>query len=170
MDLNRDLETQRMTLLRLLARWAFMLGILSGGPLALPVPRWARTFADTLLTRAEYAAQIMVLVSSRLQTTSGLADPIGAPCSQRPRTHDAPSVQALIRRIAALRDTLENLHRHTRRLLRVQIIAGEAFDWLKRPVSIPARDRVRPSHADWVAPKETRPPDKPGLLSFVGSW
>ena len=167
MDVERALETQRMKLLRLLARWAVVLEILAGGPLALPVPRWVRAFIDTLLTRAEYAAQILVKVSGRLQSTSGLADPINAPRPLCPQTDDAPSVQALIRRIAALREMLENLPRHARRLLRVRIIACDSFDWSKRLDFTQARDRLVPCNADWIASKEARPPDKPGLFTSL---
>ena len=70
-DFKRALETQRVKLLRLLAGWVFMLGILSGGPFALPVPRWVRAFFETLVIRAEYAAQSLVQVSVYLNTSAG---------------------------------------------------------------------------------------------------
>ena len=162
MDLERALETQRARLLQLLAGWVVMLGFLSAGPLALPLPRWVRAFFATLVTRAEFAAQSLVQVSACLQITGGAVDPVRGqrPAPTSEATSDVPSTQALFQRIEALRLLLETLPRHTRRLLRVQKSVGVAFDY-----SVPLRVLVSQDHgakagANWVAPRVERPPDK----------
>ena len=165
-DLKRALETQRAKQLRLLAGWVVMLGVLSGGPLALPVPRWIRAFFETLLIRAEYAAQNLVRVSVCLQAAGGLVDPISAPRPCVGAFDDVPSAQALIRRMIALREVLENLSHHARRLLRVQKIAGAAFDFTASSQMVKMRGWLRPDSTDWTAPRIERPPDKESGLGL----
>ena len=162
MDLKRALETQRVKLLRLLTGWIFLLGVLSVGPLALPVPRSVRTYFETWLIRAECAAQYIFQASALMQGVGGVAS------TKRPMLRsnheeegDVPSARALIRRMNALRDLLENLPRYPRRLLTVQTDAGEAFDWSTSSLSAETRDRMTTTGSvDWALARIERPPDK----------
>ena len=166
-DLKRALETQRVKLLRLVTGWVVMLGILSGGPLAVPLPRWVRAFFETLLIRAEYAAQDLVRVSTYLQANSGLVDPVGLPRPCSEPNEDVPSALELIQRMKALRDVLEDLPRHARRLLRVLKTDELAFDFAAPPRLALGRDRLGAIGMGWIAPRVERPPDKIASVSMV---
>ena len=71
-DLERNIETQRLKLLRLLAGWIAMLEVLSFGPVALPVPRWVRAFFDKVLVRAELSAQFLMRATALMHAADGL--------------------------------------------------------------------------------------------------
>ena len=164
MDLERSLETQRVKLLRLMAGWVAVLGVLTFGPVALPAPRWVRACFDAVLTRAELATQFLVRASALMHGADGLmVSPLVA-CARKQQDADVPSAQVLFARMEALRDVLTNLPRYARRLLRVRKQAGEAFDFTEPSRVAPARVRFAGRHADWTAPRIERPPDK--SLSF----
>ena len=166
MNVERALETQRVKLLRLLTGWFAVVVLLSAGPLALPLPVWFRSFLAGVLTRAEFAAQCLVRVSVCLQAHGGGCGAYDVPRSDFALGSDEelrdalPSSEVLIRRMNALRDLLENLPRHARRLLSVQTVVGEAFDFRAPPRAFLSRDRLTTAGADWIGPRVDRPPDK----------
>jgi len=166
-DLKRAIDTQRLRLLRLVTGWVALLGFWSVGPWAVPLPRWARSYFAALLIRAEGAAQNLLQASASMQAGSGfvasapIRHPIGA------GQGDAPSVPDLLRRMHALRETLENLHRRAWRLLRVPAVSGAAFDWSKLLPPDKTPERWTMTDAVRARARVERPPDKPhdcGLL------
>jgi len=163
MDLEAALETQRIALLRLLSRWFAVVGFLSGGPfaLALPysLPRWICSYFDTLLIRAELAAQCLVQASVCLQ--SGRGDVVSAPPPVRRQTGDVPSLETLLRRMVALRNLLETLPR-TALERTVSNEKPSPYDW--RCHKPKADERGRPLLRQWFAPRLARPPDIRGLI------
>ena len=167
MNLERTLETQRVRLLRLLAGWIAVLGVLSFGPVALPMPRWVRAFFDRVLIRAELAAQFLMRAIALTQATSGLVTQTPMARTERRMAVDVPSAQMLLRRMKALRDVLEDLPRYARRLLRVWNTAGEAIDFSAPPCLIPANGTLAMVSADWVQPRIERPPDK-RMIALIG--
>lgn len=170
MDLERALETQRVRLLRLLTGWFAVVALLSGGPFALPLPRWVRAFLSEMLTRAEYAAQCLVLVSAGLQAKGergGAGLRVSAPPLQQHQSGaGVPTTVALIRRMKALRRLLQDLPRRGRRLLRIR----RAVSRVVGAVSFAPEDRAAGSARQWIAPGEERPPDKvPALVLTLRS-
>ena len=159
MDVTQAIETQRLRLLRLVTGWMALLGFLSAGPVALPLPRWVRAFFESALIRAECAAQYVVQASALMQASGGLVARAPMPRAAREEEGDVPSVRDLIRRMEALRDLLENLSRSARRLLKVRAVAGEAFDWSVARAAEPC-DRIMAGDKDWAVPRIERPPDK----------
>lgn len=159
-DLERSLETQRVRLLRLLAGWIAVLGVLSFGPVAIPSPRWVRAFFDRLLIRAELAAQFLVRATALTQATSGLVATAPLEIARDPQAFEVPSAQALFARIEALRDILENLPRTARRSLRARNLVGAAIDFSAPPCCAPAPGQLATVGADWTPPRVERPPDK----------
>lgn len=131
MDLKQAIEIQRVRLLRLLTGWFVVFGFLSVAPV--PVPRWARVFLDDVLTRAECAARNMVYASALIKSNGGLVQPFATLCPQPEIADDVPTTAALLRRMKALRRMLQDLPRHARRIMRVQKIPGEAFDFSAPP-------------------------------------
>ena len=163
MDLEQSLETQRVTLLRLLAGWIAVLGVLSFGPVALPVPRWVRAFFDRLLIRAELATQFLVRAVALSQATDALVAPAPFLRARGQQAVDVPSAQTLLRRMNALRNVLENLSRSARRSLAVQNRIGEAINFAAPSRLAPMRDRVGTVGVEWTRPRIERPPDKGGI-------
>ena len=168
-DLERALETQRVKMLRLLTGWLVALALVSGGPLAVPLPRWVRAIFADLLVRAELAAQCLVQVSARLQAGHRWGVVEAAPSSFAPiaaafRDDDVPSTASLLRRMGLLRRLLQNLPRFGRRLLR-RVDAGAALG----PFGYSSvYDCPAPSATpQWIAPGIERPPDR---LGRIRSW
>ncbi len=175
MDRERALETQRDALLRLLAGWLAFFEFVSGGPIALPLPRWARAFFDALLIRAELAAHYLLSASAALQAKRGglvfrgcgperFCDFEGR-IAETDGCDDVPSSEDLRERMIALRGLLKNLHRVAGRLLRKRTgnrmmrtrKAARSVQWTreaKRPRQSLAAKR------GWIAPRIERPPDK----------
>ncbi len=166
MDLKRALETQRMRLLCLVTGWMALLRILSVGPLAVPVPCCVREFFESVLIRAECAAHYLVQASASMQAGGGLIASACMSHAVRNGQGEVPSAQDLLRRMAALREVLENLPRIARRLLKVRIIAGDAFDWSTPLSAPPMRGGLAMGGGDWTLPRVERPPDKsaPSIL------
>lgn len=160
MDLERALETQRVKLLRLVTGWMAVLGFLSAGPLALPLPRWVRGFFEDLLIRAELAAHYMLRASVRIQFQHAW---IGTDARRGPAPHgrssDVPSVTDLLRRMNTLCDVLQNLSRHARRLLRISKATDGVFDF-SRPCLALEQDKSNRIDIEWQRPRIERPPDK----------
>ena len=163
-DLERALEAQRVRLLRLLTGWLAVVALMSGGPLALPLPRWLRAFFADLLIRVEFAAQCMVQVSACLQAgQSGTVSSLRPMPVLRPAhsVDDVPSVVALLRRMKTLRRLLRDLPRHGRRLLRRcesrRVSRRTSWAGLSRGASGFAMPQ-------WIVPEVERPPDVVGTI------
>jgi hypothetical protein len=158
--LERALETRRVRLLRLLTGWLAVVAMLSGGPLAVPLPRSVRAVFADLLIRAELAAQYMVYVSARLQARGEVAKIF----AQSPRlfpvalaVDEVPSTAALLRRMRALRRLLWDLPRRGRRLLRH--LRLKAMGRAAKP-DASARSATDLTLPQWIAPCVEHPPDK----------
>jgi len=178
MDLERAMILQRDALLRLLAGLVIAVRVMSFGPLANLVPRWVAAFISSFLDRAEAAAQCLVIATA---AKSG----VRVSCSSKEfarllanaeRVEDAGldpsdliSSDRLWTRIEALRDVLENLPRHARRLVRCLTQRAEpsrlglASDTRNTCVS-----EVIGVHFGYqrFVPKIERPPDKDWRLSL----
>jgi len=169
MSAVRTLETQRDALLRLLAGWLAVIEFVSCGPIAVPLPRWARAFFDTLLIRAELAAHYLLFASASLQAKRSGAVLSGVVPDRfsgvEGRIPDArcadglPSTDEIRRRMVALRCLLTNLQRRALRLMRKRSAR------FCKPLRSVRCARVRPRHLvkatrRWIAPRITRPPDK----------
>lgn len=165
MDLEAAVETQRMALLRLLAGWFVVVGFLAKGPFVLPLPRSVRCFFGTLLTRAELAAQYLLRASvcvqgGRGETCSPQAPmPLPVSCAD-----DALTFEALVGRMTALRELLENLPRVARRMVRRQSRQAERRQPRShRPARLSrssALERVAATSTPKThAPRSERPPD-----------
>jgi len=159
-DLERALDTQRVRLLRLVTGWAILLGALSVGPLALPVPRWVRAFFETVLIRAELAAQYLLYTCAVIDGKGDVVE--GGPAARVCRAAEAetPSVEALLHRMKVLCEVLDHLPRHARRLVRVRQRAGVAFDYAAPKRFAPAWNWLVMVRTDWTVPRVERPPDK----------
>lgn len=172
---ERALETQQNALLRLLARWLAFFEFVSGGPFAVPLPRWVRAFFDTLLIRAELAAQYLLIASASIQARrSGLVFE-GFKANKVSRLENrisvlshkdaVPSSAGLRRRMIALRTLLKNLRGEARRLMQKRsdrrALGGRKSTWASR------RSCHRVGLCDgpqakrrWLAERIDRPPDK----------
>ena len=173
MDLERALETQRVALLRLLSGWFAVVEFASGGPLGMvfphALPRCIRAFFSTLLTRAEFAALCLVDVSIRLQGGTSVAvseDEARPPVACT--TDEAPSFEALLRRMIALRDLLENLPHYARQKMR-RPCRGRAAACAEQKDSVRLKWTRIFGTSDTMAvhqcilPRMDRPPDKSGV-------
>ena len=123
MEMERALETQRTKLLRLLAGWLAVVEWVSLAPFVGELPCWLRAFLGGLLSRAEYAAQSLVLVSARVQARLGYGEFTHGPSeafayAELPLPEDVPPTMVLLQRMRALCALLEDLPRQGRRLLR----------------------------------------------------
>ncbi len=161
MEIERALETQRLRLLRHVARLGALVAFMSFGPLSNRLPRWVRSLVIYLLRPAEDAANCMVQVMICLIANGR--------CPSRPRAkmsyvsnthdlqfHDAPSTptahkvdtpldesvssDTLRRRLAALIDKLEDLHGHALRVMQKQAkqpprrVTSAPQDWAETPL------------------------------------
>ncbi len=161
--MERTLETQRVKLLRLLAGWFTIVELVSMGPLRVELPRWMRSFLQTVLIRAEFAAQSLVIVAACVAVKNGAGGslPCRAPsvrCSHPTEyADDVPSTLAILRRMRALRALLKDLPRRGLRLLRTA----------RRPRTARCQSSVVviPELHDWAlaARRIERPPDKARL-------
>jgi len=158
MDLERALETQRLRLLRVVAGWIAVLRFLSGAPFSVPCS--LRQFFASLVIRAELAAQYLVTVSVRLQGGNSQAR-TGPKPDRALGGDDVPSVEDLMRRMAALCDLLENLPRAARRLIRASD-KGKRSQARPRPIltvvasPMTACAQITPES---LAPRTVWPPD-----------
>lgn len=124
-EIERALEIQRAKLLRLLAGWLVIVEWMPFAPFVGDAPRWLRSFLGALVTRAEFAAQSLVIVSARLQAQNGRGILVMAQSRSfafanvdASRFGDVPSSKALAHRMRALRALLEDLPRAGHRFLR----------------------------------------------------
>jgi len=169
-DFQQAIETQRHRLLRIVTGLVVMARVWSVAPVADGVFVWLREFIDSVLSRAELAAQNLVIAEAGLMATRLGSDVdrrrfFAAPLSDVTQPETIVSLPDLQARLKALQALLHDLPRHGLRLLR----RAE-----KR-----ARRTLRPSPATQNAPSSAvsiftigaerlpmnrveRPPDKRG--------
>jgi len=121
-ETEQALETQRLALLRLLARLVFVLAFVSTAPIVSLVPRWVRSYVLSVLVRAEAAAESLVIVSAcflfgRQAVARAMGGAITAPHPVALPERDF-SAKYLLRRIAALRAKLNDLPRYAKRWMK----------------------------------------------------
>ena len=168
MNVEWAVETRRLALLRLLAGWFFLAGLVSREAFVLPLPRELCRYLDSLVVRAELAAQYLLYIAVRQQggNPRAIFGALPAPSSVRD-AESVPTVAALSRRMAALRDLLENLSREARRLMcRHADRRVWHCDPAKRPLPQSGMGMAVPSLSRQVrAPRAERPPDCAGERS-----
>jgi len=132
------IHTQRLALLRLLAGWEVVLGMLSHPVFADRVTWPVRAFLSSLLFRAELAAGYLVVAAARALVLRGdvqtdgfdaltQADAMAASlCGAAEGNGDAVPVARLRARVASLKHVLSNLPRAALRLLAVFVRTGGA--------------------------------------------
>ena len=121
MEIEHGIATQRLRLLRLLAGLLVAVAFLSAAPFSTAYRQWLRGFVFSVLTRAEAAAQCLVIAQARILAYQRGVNFEPAQCLHAvgPASDEKmPTLAALRRRISALRAVLNNLPRHGMRLLR----------------------------------------------------
>jgi len=119
----REIETQRLRLLRLVAGLAVALGFLSIAPISAGFSVWVCGFVVSTLSRAEVAARYLVVAKARrMMAQRGIALDVNRLLNGLPVAFDAsniePSVGDCRARLRALQAVLTDLPRHAVRLLR----------------------------------------------------
>ncbi len=173
--MERALEVQRHRLLRVLAGLVLAVGFLSAGPVSHAFSRWAREGLSSVLSRAELAAQYLVVVHARLiAERSGesldLQKMIDIAHSNCARVGSEHSVCGLRRRLWAVQTLLNDLPRRGQRLLR------QIERMLRRAVSgalcLSCPETQEPSingAARIALARIERPPDKKRLYQMTQS-
>ena len=167
MDIERYITTRRLRLLRLTAWMLLALGFVLSAPFSNACRLRLREFVFSILTKAEAAAQLLVIVQARaVARRSGLSvdftrslQAVDVTMTDALFSHeDLPTLSMLRRRLRVLRAVLENLPRHSLRLLRRMI--GKNSDH-KSHADNPLRSRGG-SRCAWrlVLRRVERPPDK----------
>ncbi len=166
MDFERAIESQRLKLLRLVAGLVVLVGVLSLGPISRGFSISVCGFVGSVLSRAEIAAQYLVIAQARLiESRSGSA--INQSRLSEALAHAFladerdVSLSECRERLKALLAVLTHLPRHAARLIRrieKQMRGVISLSWLspsleKHP-SPALRDR------QLAGPRIERPPDK----------
>jgi len=121
--IERQIETQRRKLLRLVAGWLAVVAFMTAAPFAPSWTRWVRALLSSLLDRADAAAQCLLFVEARriAEAHEGRVDQAWLSRQFDLLTardaDEPPSLAALRRRAMALRCLLDNLSRRAARLL-----------------------------------------------------
>ncbi len=172
--MERALEVQRHKLLRVLAGLVLAVGFLSAGPVSHAFSRWAREGLSSVLSRAELAAQYLVVVQARLiAERSGesldLQKMIDIAHSNSARVGSEDSVCGLRRRLRAMQTLLNDLPRRGQRLLRR--IEGVIRQVVSDALSLLCLEPQQSFDNAWrIAPTRVeRPPDKRCLEVMVKS-
>lgn len=173
MDLGRAVETQRDALLRLLAGWGVVVEVLSYGPFAGAMPHWLGSFISSLLSRAEIAADYLVIASAKALARQSGAVPEGgwsavfewSAQAAKPSGDRVTSTQDLKARIDFLAALLKDLPRYAALLLRrIMQKASQILEPAHRAGPMSPRSARNTGYllADyrWLAPCVERPPDK----------
>lgn len=173
MDLERTIETQRLKLLRIVAGLVVLVGFLSVGPISRGFSISLRGFVGSILSRAEAAAQYLVIGQARLIIAGSSNDGDQNRFSEtlaRVLVADETDVSLpeCRERLKALRAVLMDLPRHAARLLRriekrMRRTAG-ADRISPHPV-----ERLSASLRDWhlATIRIERPPDKTRPTSLI---
>ncbi len=169
MDFERALETQRLKLLRLVAGLVVLVGVLSLGPISRGFSITVCRFVGAMLSRAETAAQYLVIAQARLMDSrSGMA--IGQSQFSESLARAFPAEEKDVslsdcrERLKALLAVLTHLPRHAARLIRR--IEKQMRDSARTYPLSPHSDECLSGVLDGlrlVGPRIERPPDK-GLL------
>ena len=166
--MEQALEEQRIKLLRLLAGWIAVAEWVLVAPFIGGLPRWLLVFLGSVLTRAEFAAQHLIVVSACMQARQGFAwaqtGSLAFDESARDGSTDCVlATQVLVRRMKDMQAVLESLPRHGRRLLRRQLkrcsrVAADGWRCLaEERIFVPpcgVRDETLPTR------RVERPPDR----------
>ena len=133
MEIEQGIRIQQLKLLRIVAGLLALVVFVSLAPFSCDCRRWVRGIVFSILTRAECAAQHLMIAQARLIASHrGLCidatrffHPVEA---GDPEESALPSLRRLWVRIKALRARLLDLPRHAHRLLRrvVRAISGQA--------------------------------------------
>ncbi len=123
MDFERAIETQRLKLLRLVAGLVVLVGVLSLGPISRGFSISVCRFVGAMLSRAETAAQYLVIAQARLmESRSGSAIGQSRLSESLARAfvvdEKAVSLSDCRERLKALLAVLTHLPRHAARLIR----------------------------------------------------
>ena len=123
MDFERAIDTQRFRLLRIVAGLLVAVGLLSVGPVSRRFSLWACHTVESVLSRAEAAAQYLVIAKARILAAQRGGDWGRSQffASSRPAVttcEAVPSLPDLRRRLRALKFLLTDLPQHAERLLR----------------------------------------------------
>ncbi len=172
--MERALEVQRHRLLRVLAGLVLAVRFLSAGPVSHAFSRWAREVLSSVLSRAELAAQYLVVVQARL-----IAERSGEPVDLQRMIDIAHSNSASVvskdticglrQRLLAVQTLLNDLPRRGQRLFRrsegaIRQVVSEALSLLclETQPSLDTAWRIAPARVE-------RPPDKRCLEVMVKS-
>ena len=126
MEIEQGIGTQRLKLLRMIAGLLMVIVFMSAAPFSSDCRRWFRGFIFSVLTRAEAAAQSLVIAQAivlahrrELSFTPFMPlDIAQKPDLNASRSVDPlPTLVSLSHRLRALRGVLMNLTRHGLRLL-----------------------------------------------------
>ncbi len=166
MDFERAIETQRLKLLRLVAGLVVLVGVLSLGPISRGFSISVCGFLGAMLSRAETAAQYLVIAQARLMDSrSGPA--IGQSRLSESLAHAFPAEEKDVslsdcrERLKALLAVLTHLPRHAARLIRR---IEKQMRGIIPPRRLSPRLEKHPSPAlrdrQLSGPRIERPPDK----------
>ena len=165
MEIEQGISTQRLRLSRLVTGLLVVVAFLSAAPFSCAYRTWLRRALLSILTRAEYAAQCLVMVQARiLAVQAGVRDRNTLFAAAREHLHnlasspeeDLPSFRALRRRLRELQAVLANLPRYALRLLRRLLGAGTGSGRGRFVVCTEMRPRALRLGGDVL----DRPPDK----------
>ncbi len=166
MDFERAIETQRLKLLRLVAGLVVLVGVLSLGPISRGFSISVCRFVGAMLSRAETAAQYLVIAQARLmESRSGSAIGQSRLSESLARAfvvdEKAVSLSDCRERLKALLAVLTHLPRHAARLIRR---IEKQMRGVISPCRLLFRFEKHPSPAlrdrQLAGPRIERPPDK----------
>ena len=170
LTIEQEIATQRLRLSRLVAGLLLAVVFVAAAPFSSAYRVWVREAVLSILTRAEYAAQCLVLVQARvLAAQAGVCAQAALLDAARKDMRNAlrssettlPSFHALRLRLKALQAVLRDLPRHGLRLLRRLLGAGRASE---RGHFVPSRED-RTGALRLGGDVIERPPDKVVLRS-----
>ena len=175
MDLERAIDAQRLKLLRLIAGWLAVVAFVSGAPFSPEFPRWVRAYVSSVLSRAECAAQYLVIAQARLiagRTGCDFDQALFFDCAALNSAGQArgESLAALRGRLKTLRVVLENLPRYGLRLL--HRVEKRARRLVHERIAVPCSDmQDAKTLCAWrlIGVRIERPPDK-GISARLGRF
>lgn len=169
MEIEQGISTQRLRLSRLVTGLLLVVAFSSAAPFSCAYRVWLRRALLSILTRAEYAAQCLVIVQARvLAVQAGVCDRNALIAAAREDLRnfafspdeDLPSFRALRRRLKALQAVLADLPRYGLRLLRRLLGAGTGSGRGRFVICT----RERPCALRLGGDVLDRPPDKVSLM------
>ena len=172
MDFERTLETQRLKLLRIVAGLVVVVGVLAIGPVSRRFSDWTLGFVESILSRAEAAAQYLIIAQAGLMASRSGSDIDQSRISERlARVSVVDETNVALsecrRRLKGLRAVLFDISGHAARLLRrIEKQMRRALCGVQR--SSWPEQTVGSALLDWHLPtiRIERPPDKPDFASL----